>query len=332
MTDSVRHQGIDIARGMAALLIMTGHALAFRQQTGWLADSSHIGSPLFFFLSGVFLSLPQSWPIWSMQKADALLKPYLLVLAAMGVAYAILGRMDWLNYVSGVLFANGSSIVLLPLWFLPHLFLSLCCAALLLWVGCSSTVWWIFVLAVLACVPSILAMLPALPLSADLLPVSIPLVIAGYLLSRRVKGFTANLPLFCVASAIFFGLLLYRGAAIDMNLRIYRDHFYTPVFIASGIFVLLCVAAWLQTVRWLGEGLAFLGRYSLLVLLFHFLWLRRIFHYLKESPVDSVNMQVMIAVVLCVLLCVGTIKLVCASRWLSLLLLPAISNRRRQST
>jgi hypothetical protein len=308
------------------MLILIGHALAFKQQTGWLADSSHIGSPLFFFLSGVFLSVPQSWPSWLMRKVDGLLKPYLVVLTVLGGSYFIFGNINLLDYFGGVLYATGLTIALLPLWFLPHLFLSLCCAAGLLYAGnrlyVPMAAWWFVVALLLLCAPTVLASTQQLPLSADLLPVSMALVIAGYMLSGRVKRFTVNLPVFCIATGVFVSLLLYGAAGIDMNLRIYRDHFYTPILIASGIIVLLCAANWMQRIRYLGTSLAFFGKYSLLMLLFHFLWLRWIFRCLKDSTVDSDNAQITIAVILCLLLCLCTIKIISASRWLLLLLLP----------
>ena len=53
----MRNLTVDIAKGIAGVLVIAGHSIAFRYTEGWLLQCSHLGTPLFIFLSGVFINI-----------------------------------------------------------------------------------------------------------------------------------------------------------------------------------------------------------------------------------------------------------------------------------
>lgn len=327
----VRNLTVDIARALAALLIIAGHALAFASQPHHaLAVVSHLGSPLFFFLSGVFLSLRRPPRVWLHQRLDALLKPYVVVLLAWAVVHEVTGTLDWPTYLAGMVYGTGATITILPLWFLPHLLLVLCCAQLLLRMGQAVAAdmrwYWLPVLLLPALAQPVLqAGWPSqgLPFSADLLPLSLPLVLAGYLLAAPVRHWVPRLPVCVMAMMAVWLAVRYGGAAIDMNLRLWTAPLATMLMVAAGLYVLLCLAVWCAGLGPLATALAWFGRHSLLVLLFHFLWLRLLFRWLREQGVVVDAGWIVAASFACVALCCATILVVQRSSVLSRCLLPA---------
>ncbi len=86
--------------------------------------------PLFFFLSGLFLKDSARLGDFALSRADALLKPYAVVLVLLGIAEMLAPKLvpvadtTPLAYFSGVLYATAPTIAWTPLWFLPHLFVA----------------------------------------------------------------------------------------------------------------------------------------------------------------------------------------------------------------
>ncbi len=146
MNNRLRH--VDIARGIAILLVVFGHnwlvCLSW-QEKGKLWESLYsFHLPLFFFLSGVLFKPERGLNYLVIRKADSLLKPYFVVLALItGVLLvrfiivthptevgflAIIGYyghvlLGIIGYYSKFIYGTAS---LLPfdweqLWFLPHL-------------------------------------------------------------------------------------------------------------------------------------------------------------------------------------------------------------------
>ncbi len=143
-----RLKHIDIARGIAILLIVFGHS--------WIADISDsekwkltevissIAIPLFFFLSGLFFKPKLGLKYLVMRKTDSLLKPYFVVLSVLAVlllvrfviiikptgtsilaiiGYFVMVISAIIGYFYQVIYGVGSLLPLMwsPLWFLPCL-------------------------------------------------------------------------------------------------------------------------------------------------------------------------------------------------------------------
>ena len=145
---NTRSRHIDIARGIAILLVVFGHGALVIQSffdKGKLWEviySFHI--PLFFFLSGVLFKPEQDLNYLVMRKADSVLKPYFVVLSLLSlvlvvrfvivthpaaaslltiIGYSVHVLSCIIGYFFQIIYGIGN---LLPLgwgalWFLPHL-------------------------------------------------------------------------------------------------------------------------------------------------------------------------------------------------------------------
>ncbi len=348
----MRNQTVDIAKGIAGILIVLGHAMAFRYRDGWLLQLSHLSTPLFIFLSGVFLNIERPWLESVTRKMDGLLKPYLVISLMLGIVYAAMGGLVFWPYLVGVLYATGPTVALVSLWFLPHLFICLLAGIatlqfckrvalprygyfllllFLLVVGqhCLDIVWqqplkqaWL---------QSMLRPAmhwPGLPWSLDVLPLTLVFLQAGYFFSRQVKVFCFRL--FPALAALLLVTFLLAGnyVEIDINRRIYRDPVFTTLFVSCGIYLVLSVASLLAHLRILAGWLAYIGENFLVVLLLHLLVLRVLFSQVLIWIPDWPTWHVPLAFVGGLLLSILLVALVRHTRWLSLLLLP--TQRRRE--
>ncbi len=88
MNNRLRH--VDIAKGIAILLVVFGHnciALQSADERGKLFEviySFHM--PLFFFISGVFFKPKLGLKYFAVRKTHSLLKPYFIVLSFLAMA------------------------------------------------------------------------------------------------------------------------------------------------------------------------------------------------------------------------------------------------------
>lgn len=329
------------------MLVVLGHALAFRYQTGWLLQLTHLTTPLFIFLAGVFMAPYKPWGQSLWRKTDGLLKPYVFVLLGWGVVHAFSGKLAWNSYLAGVVYGTGATIVLVPLWFLPHLFLCLLTGAVVIR-GCDRMALPPVACGVLAAVLLLIAGVygiewmwrqplpagiwkrllgpathwPGLPFSADVLPVTLPILLAGYWLSSQIKQFRLQPRVSVFAFAVIGLLLTGQHVAFDINRRIFEGGMLAGLFIAAGIYVVLSLSVWLSRYTKVSSAVAYVGRHFLLILLLHLLVLRGLFRQLQQGLPDLVDWHVPLAFIAGMLLSVLLVEIVRRSRWLSLLLLP----------
>jgi fucose 4-O-acetylase-like acetyltransferase len=291
-----RNNGIDIAKGLGILLVVLGHNWIVSHSPGLpiqLIFSFHM--PLFFVLGGVFLNPSTGSREFIRSKADALLKPYFAVLLLLGIYQIGVGVTTPGKYFPGVLYGVGSTIEWAPLWFLPCLFVTLIVARLLanivaraprpqvaltvaliaLFVigAWSSTA---FVNIDSAVSPALIwcfgpnKLIHGLPFSLDLVPVSTAFLLCGYLLRQHIRNPVFRPLAVLCAAAMFFGLNLAFRYFTDLNLRIYGNGLITPLRALSGIYLVVALAAFIDSrSAALTRLLAYLGRLSLLILIFH---------------------------------------------------------------
>jgi fucose 4-O-acetylase-like acetyltransferase len=97
----MRNRTVDVAKGIAGVFVVLGHTLAFRYQEGALLLLTHLTTPLYLFLSGVFIKVDRPWRQAVMRLLDALLKPYFVVLLAWGRGMlsteTLIGLIIWLG-------------------------------------------------------------------------------------------------------------------------------------------------------------------------------------------------------------------------------------------
>lgn len=119
-----RDYAIDIARGIAIILVVVGHTAVPLSFPNHLAFSVHL--PLFFFLSG-FLMKAERYSFWEYTKKRAfrLLLPYFIF----AFVSACKNSSNFPMQIASALFCSGKISSVLPQmpdqpWFLPCLFLS----------------------------------------------------------------------------------------------------------------------------------------------------------------------------------------------------------------
>lgn len=283
-----RNRTIDVARGLGILLVVLGHNPLVWKDSGEsyrIIFSFHM--PLFFFLSGIFFNPKKGFLETIREKADGLLKPYIVILLSLGLLGAIAKKQALADYMVGVILATGGTIGWTPLWFLPHLFMVILLSWVLTRAGADRPKIGHFVLAVLTLLLFIgISMIRVfwqtpislmgsdhimngLPWSVDLLPVTISYFLLGHHFSSEARNFSPTLVKVATATTVFGAAHLLANQTIDLNNRQF-DGFLFPVLASmSGIYLTLTASYALRSVGRTGEILAMLGSASLIILIFH---------------------------------------------------------------
>lgn len=269
-----RSATVDIAKGICIVLVVLGHSPLLAGEPNWVMSSFRM--PLFFALAGLFLKPSRGTGSFVAARFHLILKPYFVVCFAMILAKslgAFSGIADehqaW-RLVAGTLHGTGATVIWTPLWFLPHLFAASCTTFLLL--------------KVLADRPRVLAAVAALllalgvqaigrvgewPWSADLLPITVALMLAGWRWREAIASVGFRWAPCTVALLAFFALHLVSDARLEMNGRLWDDLFVCTAQAALGTYLVLAVASALQQSGLAARALTYVGTGSLFVLLFH---------------------------------------------------------------
>ncbi|MFO1417922.1 MAG: acyltransferase family protein [Methylotetracoccus sp.] len=305
-----RYRHIDVAKGIGIILVVFGHNWIVRSEKGELFRvifSFHM--PLFFFLSGIWFDPRVKLRRLVLGKADALLKPYLVTLAAVG-AYRVLYKADDPTaFASGVLYATGVSIPWgwVSLWFLAHLWCVFVFAGLLQRLWAYDRAGWFgrsVLLAVLLGVGfwsmhsfwnvpltgfglATSTTLYGLPLGLDLLGVSSFFFLLGvftrsWMLDMRPRA----LPML-LAVAAFAACHYFFDATIDLNLRVYDSLVISTIEALAGTYIVLWISVAIAEWPVLGAVLAYFGAASLFVLIFHDYAQDRVFTGLQARQIGT---------------------------------------------
>lgn len=343
-----RNTTIDIARGIGIILVVLGHNETVLQGKGELFRviySFHL--PLFFLLSGVFLKDSARPGPFALSRADALLKPYFVVLVLLGIAEMLsphvvpVATTTPLAYFSGVLYATTPTITWTPLWFLPQLFVaSLVSLAVLRATRALEmrTAWLVFITCALLAAGIRwmhsfwqidttrlhfmgLDKLPGLPWSLDLTFISTAFMLAGFVLGRWVMAMRFSAAGLVAATAAFASLHVYFDETIDLNLRAYGDPVVCTLQAALGIYVVLSASSLLQRYAALRRSLSYIGSASLFILLFHYTAQGRVFLMLSHIT-DNDYLLGAGSLAAGVLLPLVILEIVRRQRYVAVLLLP----------
>jgi len=265
LTSGTRSNIVDIVKGIAIILVVYGHTAQGLVHRGWWntpgAAFSHsfiysFHMPAFFFAAGLFVqrSIDRRGPgSFTLEKIKGILYPYLLFAVIYAAAQPLIGRFEvgvvpfqWRVFLLSVLDGNAS-------WFLFTLFF--CFMLALLTVRLSrSVVFWAAV---------VMGMTPAFgpPLTDQVLR-EFCFVAAGMWVGDRayrmehIGKLAAMIGLSCL-SAVQVAMIYLFGAP---NRWSYAGLGLTGT---AGLFLL----AKLLEDRWMGDGLAWLGRASLAIFL-----------------------------------------------------------------
>lgn len=271
-----RDATIDIAKGIGIVLVVLGHSptVARWGPTLQLIYSFHM--PLFFVLSGAVLKASGSVGSFAAARFHAVLKPYLVVCVAMvlaksfGAFSGMAGADEAWRFIAGLLYGTGTTVMWTPLWYLPHFFAASCASFLLLKAlghrpavatGISALLLVVGVWAI--------GRLGEWPWSADLLPISVALMLAGWRWRQAILS--ANLRWRPCAAAVLAFLALHQlsGARLDMNARIWDNLFVCTAEATLGICLVIAAARALQRSALATRAFAYLGSVSLFILVFH---------------------------------------------------------------
>ena len=185
-----------------------------------------------------------------------------------------------------MLYGTGKTIEWTPLWFLPHLFLSLIFARLLLKIlnSMRSSTGYLLVAILLAIgvyfidyfwqskaiqLGSIKTYRLGLPWSLDLLPITSAFVIFGSLLSRQVKSMGFNPARFLMSLITFSCLHYFFNETMELNIRTYGNLLISTLQAIMGIYICLSLSSLLQKYASCQKPLAYIGSGSLCILIFH---------------------------------------------------------------
>lgn len=287
-TGTPRNITIDVARGLGMLAIVWGHNAYVHNPPGEMFRvlfSFHV--PLFFCLAGAMLPTGTAVHALLARRSRALLQPYAVVLGLLLVVGAAkqwrIGG-DWLAHavasLEGMAWGTGSTLPWPPLWFLPHLVLA--SAATLLWLNTcnrlqpgSATLPLLTTLPLLAGGWVVLSHMDpkGLPWSLDLLPLSMACMLLGHAVRTRMADPRLPLPVLLALVAAFALLHGVWDETIDLNLRHYGQPLVATAQVLLGMACVMGLAERLARVATVARPLAYLGKQSLAVLLFH-VWIQ----------------------------------------------------------
>lgn len=119
----MRIQSIDIARGLCIVLVVWGHNAQFAD-----TDINHalwsVRMPMMFFVAGSFMDVRQTWTQLVIGKADALMKPFVVMALLQAPWRMATGQTDPASLLLGIAAGGGHYLPwVFYLWYLPHLWL-----------------------------------------------------------------------------------------------------------------------------------------------------------------------------------------------------------------
>lgn len=271
-----RHAAIDIAKGIGIVLVVLGHNPTFGNWgwPGWMIFSFHM--PLFFVLSGLFLRSSDELGRFAVSRFHSILKPCFVVALLIAMAKWLAGLkslvapVDAVQLFGGQLYGNGATMMWTPMWYLPHLFLASCTGLLLLKTLAGRPQWVMPMCALLLTVGVVaIGRLPELAWSADLLPISVAFMLAGWSLHDALFAAQYRWQPCAAALAVFVTLNLAFDARMDLNMRVYDHLLINTAEAACGIYLVLALASRLQHTSLPSRVLSTLGSASLFILIFH---------------------------------------------------------------
>lgn len=295
----MRLRHIDIARGLCIILVAWGHNGVLAPPDSAFNEALRLfRMPLLFFIAGTFFQPHQSLGRLALNKADALLKPFLVIAALQAPLRIGFFEANPIDYLVGTLSGSGNYLPwLFALWFLPHLWAVFVFSQFLLTLTQLQRRHWTVQCALLAAMmalgwwalPSFWQkpvsvfglpfQLQGLPLSLDLLPISGTFFLIGFLIQSQVKAMRFQPGGLILATAAFAAAISLGNPAVILLGRIYQDPLWATVGALSGIAMALYLASGLATHERIARRLAHCGRESLFILIFH-------------SPIQSLSMKV----------------------------------------
>jgi polysaccharide biosynthesis protein PslL len=276
---ATRDVSIDVARGIAIILVVIGHNRAV--SSAWPALVSAIflfHVPLFFLLSGRVLR-PEHPMRAAPRLAVRLLLPFALAALLVGAAKCLTRGEPAAETLLGILWATGQTLPWSHLWFLPTLFLALLATHTVATMT-KSAGRWAALIALAAMVSAALPMASSFelagfpapvgwPWSLDLLAPCLLFVWLGQLLrGSPAARSAASHPLALAGAAAVFAALV-SVAAVDLNLRVFTPFAAALAVALAGCLLTLRMSRLLAHLALVARPLALVGRHTLVIFILH---------------------------------------------------------------
>lgn len=269
---------IDVARGIAIILVVVGHNHAVSTAApGFIAALFLFHVPLFFALSGL---VQREQPLGTsvLTLARRLLVPFFVAAFAVGIVKCVTRGQPLAEMLSGVAWGTGQTLPWSHLWFLPALFVTLLALQALRRIPAPPALRWLGVAAVSAVAlivlpfatgPELPGFTPPVgwPWSLDLLAACLTFAALGAWLggAPAARALLARPWVALIAAAVFAACV---SARVDLNLREFSPPLLALGAALSGCAVALAIAAWLARGA-AAPALALVGRHTLVIFLLH---------------------------------------------------------------
>lgn len=277
----MRDHSTDIAKALGIVLVVIGHSplvLDAKGEPFRIVFSFHM--PLFYFMAGFFLRAEQPLRVALRTRADTLLKPYFGALALMGGGLALATGAPLVAVMRAALTGTGEALgaaggfPLVPRWFLPNLFATLLTGLLVVKAvqGMSRPAALLAIVSACGVVGGYWLLAhgtPRLPWSLDLLPLTLGFLLSGRLWARHSRVRRIGVVPVALAFALFCALHWGWDETIDLNARRFGDPVESLLQAFAGIYLVLSFATLLARVALVRDGLEFIGRSTLFILVFH---------------------------------------------------------------
>nr|WP_286671038.1 acyltransferase family protein [Pseudomonas quebecensis] len=277
---------MDIAKGIGILVIVYAHSwfVATSPDVLYPILASFV-LPLFFFLSGVFFKPEQPFMEMAVRKADGLLKPFFFTMLVYVIVRDVLRGQPLLPDIGGVLYATVGTIPWQALWFLPHFWvaivfswvllrliqrLSLALSCTVMIVPLLLGIWmlpWFWQLPVT--IGEHTWVLPGLPFSLDITPISSACFVYGYLLRDWLRTHGGSWLTLLVSVVLFAAVFLYSHATMDLAQRRYDHWLWTSLLAVIGVYLCWALAKVIMASLLLTRVMTYIGQSTLILLIFH---------------------------------------------------------------
>lgn len=294
---------IDIARGLGILLVVAGHNWIFLSSKGELYRiiySFHI--PLFFILAGVVFDSNKSFIQTINEKFISLLVPYFLTgFTALFFSIMLSGELSSAKEeFVGLIYGTGPHLRWVNLWFLPNLFIvsNFCWAWLrlhkLYYIGyyLQGLILIAFIFIGWLTIRMFWGMefawedkalkVNGLPFSADIIFITSAYFLIGYIFRNGIKEPKNNLFIFILVFVTFIAAHAISNYTTDINLRRYDAPIIATILAITGSAIVVMLSKSISSIGIIGKPLAYLGRNSLVLLLFHSFFQDTFFVILSE--------------------------------------------------
>jgi Fucose 4-O-acetylase and related acetyltransferases len=281
---------IDVTKGIGILLVILGHS-DFDQS--FLTIIHTFNLPLFFFISGYlynYTKYKQQPNYFISQKFKRLVVPYFVTNIIILCTFILLDLFKLNSFNSnsavkslvGVLYGNGAplnpptiftNLLSVPSWFLLGLF----CASLILYIiayshekyglVCSSFLCFLVILFGFNISKSVF-----LPWSLDIACISMIFMFPGYLINYYKVNWLHNSKsnFYDFGFLILLFILISINGSVDMNTRLYSNLLFFSIAGLLGTYLVIRFAKEISKKEtFLSKIFIYLGKYSLIILLYH---------------------------------------------------------------